>query len=341
MPFSLVIDEQTAEGDEARVSKTSVCGSWGPVAGTLRFFADKFGVARAAIEGTQLPRDLVRALAHGHEPRLVYDPSHRERPFAIERRLTYFGFELERERESVVDFPPGMEAEARRVLSEAMARGEARHPAVPRNRPYIDEVREVWRRSGGRTTRLSQAELAAWYQRQLEGCTSLGDFRSRKLEIDAEDFVPRSERMKYLALPNAVMIRERPVPLHYEVEETPEGSRGVVRLHMPEKLARTLVREELPAVDRPMRFAIARGARGTIKTDTLEEALEELSRPWMREEANGRRGRDQRGRGNGRDGFRDGNREGGRGDGRGEGRPGQRDSRGPIPKGFKGKRKKR
>ena len=29
MPFDLVIDEQTAWGDEARVSKTSVCGSWG------------------------------------------------------------------------------------------------------------------------------------------------------------------------------------------------------------------------------------------------------------------------------------------------------------------------
>jgi hypothetical protein len=316
MPFSLVIDERTAEGDEARVSKTSVCGSWGPVAGTLRFFADKFGVARAAIEGTQIPRDLVRALAHGHEPRLVYDPSQRERPFAIERKLTYFGFELEREREAVTDFPPGMEEEARQVLAEAMARGEARHPAVPRNRPYIDEVREVWRRSGGRTARVSQAELTAWYAKQLASVTGLAQFRSMPLEFDAEEWVPRSQRMKYLALPNAVMIRERPVPLHYEVEETPEGPRGVVRLHMPEKLARTLVREELPSVDRPMRFAIARGARGTIKTDTLEEALEELSRPWMREEANGRRGRD-----------------------RDHGRRDER--RGPIPKGFKGKRKKR
>ena len=33
MPFDLVIDEQTASGDEARVSKTSVCGSWGAIAG--------------------------------------------------------------------------------------------------------------------------------------------------------------------------------------------------------------------------------------------------------------------------------------------------------------------
>ncbi|MEO8227979.1 MAG: DEAD/DEAH box helicase, partial [Gemmatimonadota bacterium] len=35
MPFDLVIDEHTAEGQEARISKTSVAGSWGAVAGTL------------------------------------------------------------------------------------------------------------------------------------------------------------------------------------------------------------------------------------------------------------------------------------------------------------------
>ena len=33
MPFDLVIDEHTADGQEARVSKTSVAGSWGAVAG--------------------------------------------------------------------------------------------------------------------------------------------------------------------------------------------------------------------------------------------------------------------------------------------------------------------
>ena len=45
MPFDLVIDEHTADGQEARVSKTSVAGSWGAVAGTLRYFADRFGDA--------------------------------------------------------------------------------------------------------------------------------------------------------------------------------------------------------------------------------------------------------------------------------------------------------
>lgn len=306
MPFALVIDEQTASGDEARVSKTSVCGSWGPIAGSLRYFADKFGVARAGIEGTQLGRDLIRRHAIGHTPQLVYDAQQRDRPLALERRLTYFGFELERERESVQDFPPGMEAAARRVLAEALARGEARHAAMPYNQPRIAELREVWRRSGGRTPRLGQAELAQWYEQQLDGVTSLAAFRAAPLKFDADAFVSGAERAKWLQLPSHVAVRERQVPLHYEVEETPEGPRGVVRLHLPEKIARTLVAEELPTLDRPLRFAIGRGQRGTIKADTLEDAQEELARPWMREEAERRPGRrDGRGR-DGRDDRRGG-----------------------------------
>ncbi|HRP08466.1 MAG TPA: DEAD/DEAH box helicase, partial [Gemmatimonadales bacterium] len=35
-PFDLVIDEQTVDGQEARISRTSMAGSWGAVAGSLR-----------------------------------------------------------------------------------------------------------------------------------------------------------------------------------------------------------------------------------------------------------------------------------------------------------------
>src|SRR6267142_4045185 len=70
MPFDLVIDEHTADGQEARVSKTSVAGSWGAVAGNLRFFADRFGVPRAGIEGTTIAYDLVRRYARPSSPRV-------------------------------------------------------------------------------------------------------------------------------------------------------------------------------------------------------------------------------------------------------------------------------
>src|SRR5439155_1435357 len=62
-PFDLVIDEETADGREARVSRGSVCSSWGAVAGSLRYFADRFGVPRASIEGTQLPERAIRRYA--------------------------------------------------------------------------------------------------------------------------------------------------------------------------------------------------------------------------------------------------------------------------------------
>src|SRR5687767_12176311 len=101
MPFDLVIDEETADGQEARVSKTSVCGSWGPIAGTLRYFADRFGVPRASIEGTQIPMDLVRRHAQRGEAELVYEPQRKHAPLALRRVVRYFGFELEREVEAL------------------------------------------------------------------------------------------------------------------------------------------------------------------------------------------------------------------------------------------------
>jgi len=284
-PFSLVIDEQTVTGDEARVSKTSVCGSWGVIAGTLRYFADKFGVPRAAIEGTQLPADLVRRYAERHPPRLVYDPSKRDRPLALERKLTYFGFELEYERESLQDIPPEHLAQARKAIAESLAKFEARHHAVPRNRPAIDEVREVYRRSGGRTPRLGLPELTAWYAEQLRDVTDLHGLRTAALRFDPDAFVPAAERARWMALPGAVELRDRTVAMHYEVEDQPDGSvLGVVRLQMPEKLARTLVEEELPVLDRPLRFVVTRGARGTVRAATLAEVQEALRAPWMDDE---------------------------------------------------------
>jgi hypothetical protein len=291
-----VIDEATVTGDEARVSKTSVCGGWGAVAGTLRYFADKFGVPRAAIEGTQLPGDLVRRNATRHPPRIVYDPAKRDRPLALERRVTYFGFDLDREREPLSEFPPDLVGEVRHALAESLARGEARHQAVPRNRPLVEEIREVWRRSGGTTSRLNQADLTAWYESQLADVNDMQEFRNASLRLDVGALVPADVRARWMRLPGAVEIRDRTVPMHYEVEEAPDGTvHGVVRLQMPEKLARTIVAEELPELDRPLRFAVTRGARGTVRADSLEDVQEQLSRPWMEDERPGRKERPGRG----------------------------------------------
>ncbi len=283
MPFDLVIDEQTGWGEEVRISKTSLCGSWGAVAGTIRYFADRSGSTHAAIEGTQITPDLLRKYARRVEPELAYDAWHMSP--VLEWRLEYFGFELEREVEVLRAWGPELTGRARRVLAEAMARGEAQHPALHRNQPLIEEVREVWRRSGGRTAKLEVPELTALYEAQLEGITTMDEFQARPLALDLDALVPPGTREALLALPGEVSIRELPVELDYEVEQDEAGApAGVVRLHLPEKLARTLVEEELPLLDRPMRFSVSRGRRGTVRADSLLELQELLDQPWTPEE---------------------------------------------------------
>ena len=286
MPFDLVIDEATSFGEEARVSKTSVCGSWGAIAGELRYFADKFGRPRASIEGTQLPMDLIRRFARGGDALMVYDADRKKAPLVLRRRLEYYGFELEREVEAVEEFPPGQEDAARKVLADALARGEARHFAVKNNLGIIDAVREAWRRSGATLPRLGQAELAALYERKLANVRSLTEFKQANLDLSdvLEELSPRAARRAYDALPSRVSVRDRDVEIAYDVEETNGASVGVARLALPEKVARTLTEAEVPALDRPVRFVVYRGQRGQVRANTLDELQTLLDAPWTDEE---------------------------------------------------------
>jgi hypothetical protein len=299
MPFTLVIDEETASGDEARVSKTSVCGSWGAIAGELRYFADKFGNPRASIEGTQVPADFIRKYALTGEAELIYDPERKQAALSLRRKVTYYGFELEREVEVIDQFPPELAAQARHVLAEAMARGEARHPGVHRNRIGVEEVREVYRRSAGQTPKLGLAELTAIYERQLAGVNSLTDFRHARVDFDPDAVIPAAERQRYADLPDSVEIRGKDVEIQYDVEESESGTIGVARLRLPEKVARNMSEAELPTLDRPLRFVVTRGMRGAARATTLDELQEELDRPFTREEIEGferakNRSRDER-----------------------------------------------
>jgi hypothetical protein len=288
MPFDLVIDEETANGDEARVSKTSVCGSWGAIGGEIRYFADKLGIPRASIEGTQLPMDLVRRHARASESELVFDPARKRAPLALRRRVEYFGFDLGRELEAIEEFPSELRDKSRRLLAEAMASTEARHAAVKRNQPLIDVIRETWRRSGGKTPRLGVSELTALYESRLRDVNSLTDFKHAELDLTSalDALVPAAVRAVYQELPDRVFVRDRDVDIQYDVEEGEgeKGSVGVARLRLPEKLARTLTEAELPPLDRPLRFIVTRGARGAARATTLSALQDELERPFTEEE---------------------------------------------------------
>ncbi|MFL5465122.1 MAG: DEAD/DEAH box helicase [Gemmatimonadaceae bacterium] len=284
MPFDLVIDEHTADGTEARVSKTSVCGSWGAIAGNLRFFADRSGIPRAAIEGTQIPMELIRRYATRGKVEITYDARRKHGPLVLKRSVEYFGFELENELETVEEFPPEQASEARHILAEALARGEARHIAVKKNRDTIEEIREAYKRSGGETKRLGLPELTALYEEQLADVNSMDDFRSARLVVDREKFVPRDVRDRLDRLPNQITIRDRDVDIDYDVEERDGERRGVARLRLPEKIARTLTEAEIPALDRPIRFVVLRGQRGAVRADTLDELQDRLAQPWSPDE---------------------------------------------------------
>jgi len=282
MPFALVIDEETATGDDVRISKTSVAGSWGAIAGDIRYFADKMGIPRASIEGTNIPMALVRRYARESEPELVFDANSRRSPLVLRRRVTYHGFDLEREVEPIDEIPAPLVAQGRRVLAEALARGEARHVAARDDRVAVEEIRECWRRSGGETPKLGMEELTAIYERQLaeQDVRSYADFRRARLGIDAESILPAAERERWLRLPDQVEIRGREINVRYDVEEENGARRGVAWLYLPEKLARTLDESELPSFDRPLRFVVTRGARGAARANTLDALREELERPF-------------------------------------------------------------
>src|SRR5437868_2031407 len=232
MPFDLVIDELTADGTEARVSKTSVCGSWGAIAGSLRYFADRSGTPRAAIEGTQIPMELIRRYATRGKAELIYDPRRKHGPLMLRQSLEYFGFELDKAVETIEEFPPELATQARHLLAEAVARGEARHFAVKKNRDVIEGMREAYKRSGGETRRLGLPELTAVYEGQLADVGSMDDFRAARLVVDRDKFVPREVRERLERLPDRVQIRDREVEIDYDVEERDGQRQGVARLRL-------------------------------------------------------------------------------------------------------------
>jgi hypothetical protein len=284
-PFDLVIDEETSTGEPARVSRTSVCGNWGAIAGALRYFADRFGTPRAAIEGTQIPNDIIRRQAQEHAPEIVFVSERSQTPLVLRRRVTYFGFELEREDEPLREWRGAHGPAARKALALALANGDAIHPVLRRHRPQIDEIREVWRRSGGVTPALSHTDLVSLYERAIENVEDVHQWRAARLDVDFGSLLPRDERARWLQLPGAVEIRDRTVPIEYDVEADTGGRLvPVARLRLPEKLARTLVVEELPPFDRPYRFVVHRGPRGAVRAENLDALQDALDHPFTGDE---------------------------------------------------------
>jgi ATP-dependent helicase HrpA len=296
MPFQLVIDEHTADGQEARVSKTSVAGSWGAVAGALRFFADRFGIARASIEGTTLPYDLVSSYAVVGSPQIVLTGPRKHQRLALERRRTYFGFELDTEIEPLTGkIPEALREQARDLLVDLLVAGEVVHPDAGRLKRAIAELDELWRRSGGTLPELSPDALRRLARARLKTVESWDDFQRTRISLDPAALVEQAIRERLESLPGMVKVRGDAAPVDYEIQ----NGEGVVRVRLREGQAKRLRPDEVPALDRPVRFAVQRGRHAPLLADTIPE-LQALLRKAPRHDREDQGDfRTERGRGRG------------------------------------------
>ena len=293
MPFDVVIDEHTADGQEARVSKTSVAGSWGAVAGNLRFFADRFGVPRAGIEGTTLSYDLVREHAGLGPPRVVLSGPRKHQGLAVERRRSYFGFDLDTEVEPLRgEIPVALREQAREVLVDALLAGQTPHADQGRVKRAVEALDELWRRSGGTLEAVSPASVRTLLGAQLESVESWDDFLRTRLAIDPSGLVDAATRERLEALPSMVRLRGDAVPVDYELAD----GTGVARLRLREGQAKRLRADELPPLDRPLRFAVFRGRHAPVLADSIPELQAELKRAPRAARPEGDSDRPRRGR---------------------------------------------
>ncbi len=266
-PLDLVIDEETAAGEPVTVARGSVCGSWGGIAGTIRYFADRFGQARAAIEGTQLPYDLMRRYARTEGPEVVYDPDRKRSPLAAVRRVRYFGFELEREVEPLEAIPMELRGPARAALVEALMTGRARHRDARALRHTLERLGALYRRAGGDLPGADGASIRAALGRRLAHVEHLADFTRADVALEVEAFVSPERRRVLEALPAWVEIGGEHCPVDYEIE----NGVALARIRLRERTARSVRTGDVPTLDRPVGFTVLRGKRPALRVDSIAE----------------------------------------------------------------------
>jgi len=288
MPFDLVIDQATARDEPVRISRGSVCGPGSAVAGQIRYFADRYGTPRGAIEGTEIPFDLIKRYAVHGEPRVRFREGQRHTGLVVERTTAYHGFELDRSREPLTgEFPPDLADHARLALAEALVAGRTTHTDQRSVARAVARIDEYWRRSGGRLDSASPDAVAAVIARQLSGVASWDGFLRTRLALDVRQFAPEADREALDRLPASVSLLGDRVPLHYDIEQ----GEAIIRLRLREGKARRLRPGTVPVLDRPVRFSVLRGRQEVLRAASLEELAAGLARTRGRERRGGRRGR--------------------------------------------------
>jgi hypothetical protein len=129
------------------------------------------------------------------------------------------------------------------------------------------------------------------------------EFMETTLSLDPETLVPETERLKLDALPSMIRLYGDGVPIDYEVSE----EAGYARLRLREGQARRLVEADVPALDRPVRFAVVQGRGAPLLADSLADLQRQLAAAARRPAHDDARRRPAR-----RGGAKRGGRRGGR-----------------------------
>jgi len=268
MPFDLVIEQETARGEPVRVGRGSFCAPRAAVAGQIRYFADRFGTPRGAIEGTEVPFDLIKRFAVRRPPVVRFQDARRHAGLVVERETSYFGFELAREREPLVGrFPPELADQARLALAEGIVAGMTSHTDQRALAKSIARLDEYWRRSGGTVSSASPDAIAARLAEQLRDIESWEEFLNRRLVLDPAELVAADTRHVLDLLPSSIPIRGDRIAINYAIEH----GAPVARLRLREGKARRLRRGDLPPLDRPVRFSVMRGTREVLRAESIDE----------------------------------------------------------------------
>ena len=288
MPFSLVIDEETAWGERVRLSRSSTCNPHSAVAGRLSYFANRFGVLRAAIEGTNIPYRTIQHHAVCGDPRVEFHSTHRRTGLVTACCTAYFGFELDRERSWMTGtFPADQAEQARAVLAQSLVDGVTQHPRQPRISKAVNRLQEYWVRSGGTLEAARTDRVVEQLRVQLNPANSWREFLDLDLELGIDELIPADVRRNLDNLPSSAHVLGDRIPLVYELE----GGKPVVMLRMREGQARRLRWRDLPRLDGPLHFSVFRGRREIVRAASLDELQARLQLLPAERKKHGRRRR--------------------------------------------------
>lgn len=274
MSLDLAIDEALADGTPVRVSRTSLAGAWGPVAGSVRYFADRFGVPRASIEGTTLDYDLIRRYAVRHPPVLAVGGPRNHQGLVACRLVRYHGFDLEHTTAPLPGrVPEPLQASVGGVLARALMAGETYHPDQAAIRRTLRVCRDLYARSKGTLAAVGDAAIEARLREQLEAVTSWGQFLATPFRLENAEQVAPAERERWMALPASVTLRGDTAPIQYGFW----GSEPVARLRLREGQVRRLTPDELPRLDRLIRLVVPRSDGPDLEGESLAALRDALA----------------------------------------------------------------